>query len=72
MKSIDDALKTLPKGKRGVVVAHTDGKGVRLVAMARKPGRFFGLLPPGEWSYVGTLGYAKGRLDGAAAVAYSW
>ena len=68
-------LAGLAPGKSGAVVAHIDPETwtVRGAIYCRKPGRFFGILPPGEWSYVGTLGYTlKGKLDAGAAVAYSW
>jgi hypothetical protein len=72
--AINAALKTLPKGRRGAVVMHGDVRTRAITAsvFGRKPGRFFGLLPPGEWSYVGTVGFKSGRLDGSAAVAYAW
>jgi hypothetical protein len=67
-----DALANLAPGKRGAVVAYADQGGIRGAIYGRKPGRFW-ILPPGEWSYVGTLGMTlKGNLSGGAAVAYSW
>lgn len=67
------ALSNLPEGKRGAVVMYADMEGVRGAVYGRKPGKFFGLLPAGEWSYVGTIGSTyKGELTASAAVAYSW
>ena len=68
-------LSGLAPGKAGAVVAHIDPETwtVRGAIYGRKPGRFWGILPPGEWSYVGTLGYTLGgKLEAGAAVAYSW
>lgn len=71
--SMESVLKQLPANKAGAVVMYADEKGVRGAVYGRKAGKFFGLLPPGEWSYVGTLGVTyKGVLEGGAAVAYSW
>lgn len=70
--AMKNALSNLPRGKRGAVVAYVDGEGVHGAVYGRKPGKFW-FLPPGEWSYTGTLGYTlDGELHGAAAVAYSW
>lgn len=73
---IEEAMKSqldkLPKGKRGAIVMYADGGGVRGAVYGRKPGRLW-FLPPGDWSYSGTLGVDyKGKLEGAAAVGYSW
>jgi len=70
--SMRAVLAGLEPGKRGAVVAYADQGGLRGAVYGRKPGRFW-ILPPGEWSYVGTLGVTlKGQLSGGAAVAYSW
>jgi hypothetical protein len=67
------ALSNLRPGKTGAVVAYADMNGVKGAVYKRSKGNFFGLLPPGEWSYVGTLGVNyKGQLDGSAAVMYDW
>jgi 23S rRNA (guanosine2251-2'-O)-methyltransferase len=66
-------VSSLNASVAGAVVMYADEKGVRGAVYGRKAGKFFGLLPPGEWSYVGTLGVTyKGVLEGGAAVAYSW
>ena len=66
-------LSKLPKNRSGAVVMFADEKGIKGAVYGRKKGSFFGLLPPGEWSYVGTLGVDyQGRLSGGAAVAYHW
>lgn len=76
-KNIEDSMKralsNLPKGKSGAVVMYGDQEGIHGAVYGRKKGRFFGLLPAGEWTYVGTLGTTyKGELSAGAAVAYSW
>jgi len=73
---IEEAMKAqlskLGEGKTGALVLYADGGGVKGAVYGRKPGRFW-ILPPGEWTYVGTLGVDyKGKLQGAAAVGYSW
>lgn len=71
--AMNAALANLPTGKRGAVVMYADKEGVHGAVYGRKPGKFFGLLPAGEWSYVGTIGSTyKGALTAGAAVAYSW
>lgn len=62
--AIDAALKDLPAGKKGAVIAYADEKAVRLAVTARI----------GEdWSVVGVLsGQYGGKLEGAAAVRFSW
>jgi len=71
--SMKKVLDRLPSGKKGAVVMYADEGGIRGAIYGRKKGRFFGLLPAGEWSYVGTLGTTyQGQLEGSAAVAYSW
>lgn len=72
-RAMRDVLSNLPKEKNGAVVAYADRDGIKGAVYGRKPGKFWGLLPPGEWSYVGTLGTTfKGELTAGAAVAYSW
>lgn len=67
------ALNKLRPGKTGAVVAYADKDGVKGAVYKREKGNFFGLLPPGEWSYVGTLGVNfKGQLEGGAGVMYDW
>lgn len=68
-----DALANLAPGKAGALVLYADQGGVRGAIYGRKPGKLFGLLPAGEWSYVATAGRTwSGELSGGAAVAYSW
>ncbi len=74
-KAMRDVLSNLPKNKRGalVVYADTESKELKGAIYGRRPGRFFGLLPPGEWSYVVTGAVnMKGQLAGSAALGYSW
>ena len=72
-KSMMKVLDNLRPGKTGAVVAYADLEGVKAAVYKRKKGNFFGLLPPGEWSYVGTLGVSyKGKLEGGAGVMYDW
>ena len=69
--SISKALSGLGKGKRGAVVMYADKKGVHGAVYGRKKGSLW-FLPPGEWSYVGTLGTTyQGQLEAEAALAYS-
>lgn len=71
--SMRAALANLEPGKRGALVMYADQGGVRGAIYGRKPGRLLGLLPPGEWSYVGTVARTwDGKLSGGAAVGYSW
>lgn len=70
--SMKDVLSNLPQGKSGAVVMYADKEGIKGAVYGRKPGRLW-ILPPGEWSYVGTVGTTyKGQLSAGAAVAYSW
>jgi hypothetical protein len=74
---IEEAMKAqlakLPKGRRGALVMYADLEGVKGAIYSRKKGKFFGLLPPGEWSFVATAGRTwAGELHGGAAVGYSW
>ena len=76
-KGIEDSMKrvlaNLPAKRSGAVVMYADKGGVHGAVYGRKAGRFWGLLPAGEWTYVGTLGTSfQGKLDASAAVAYSW
>lgn len=72
-KAMQDVLSNLPKEKSGAVVMYADKEGVKGAIYGRKQGKFWGLLPPGEWTYVGTLGTTyKGELTVGAAVGYSW
>jgi hypothetical protein len=70
--AMQKVLKNLPRGKRGAVVMYADKDGVRGAVYGRQKGKLW-FLPPGEWSYVGTLGTTyKGHLEAGAAVSYSW
>lgn len=72
-KTMKRALSNLKPGKTGALVMYADLEGVSGAVYARKKGRFFGLLPPGEWSFVTTAGRTwAGELHGGAAVGYSW
>ena len=72
-QSMQDALKALPKGKKGALVLYSDKHSmIRGALYGRKKGKLFGLLP-GEWTYVATAGRTwTGDLEGAAAVGFSW
>lgn len=62
--AIDAALAQLPAGKKGAVIAYADGNTVRLAVTAR--------IAEG-WSAVGVLaGQYGGKLEGAAAIRFSW
>jgi hypothetical protein len=72
-QAMRSVLGNLPEKKNGAVVMYADKDGIKGAVYGRRPGKFFGLLPAGEWSYVGTLGTTyKGQLDVGVAVAYSW
>lgn len=73
--SMRAVLDNLRPGKRGAVVVFADAETQTLKAAvySRRPGGFFGLLPAGEWSFVGTLGWKPGgKLEGGAGLAYDW
>jgi hypothetical protein len=73
--SMRAVLDNLRPGKRGAVVVFADVETQTLKAAvySRRPGGFFGLLPPGDWSFVGTLGWKPGgTLEGGAGLAYDW
>ena len=72
-ESMNSVLKDLPAGKSGALILYADQGGVRGAIYGRKPAKFFGLLPAGEWSYVATAGRSwSGKLEGSAALGYSW
>jgi hypothetical protein len=63
-ESIDKAIAGIPPDRHGAVIAHVDGEGVSLTTVARL----------GEhWSVVMTARDPwKGKLEGEAAVKFSW
>lgn len=72
-RTMKRALTNLEPGKRGALVFYADREGINGAIYSRKPGKFFGLLPAGEWSFVGTMARTwSGELRGGAAVGYSW
>lgn len=63
-KAVNDALATIPEGKKGAVLAVADLEGARLVAAAR--------LSSG-WSIVGILDKPwNGKLNALAEVRFEW
>lgn len=71
--SIENVLRDLPSGKSGALVVYADGDGIKGAIYGRKPQNLFGLFPAGEWTYVVTANRTwQGKLEGNAAVAYSW
>jgi hypothetical protein len=63
-EAIDQALKLVPTGKSGAVVAYADMQGARLAVMARMGD---------AWSVVGVLEKPwKGQLAASAAVRFAW
>ena len=72
-EAMRDQLEKLPKGKRGALVLYADQNAVKGAFYGRKPGKLFGILPAGEWTYIATAERTwSGELSGAAAVGYSW
>jgi hypothetical protein len=67
------ALANLPKGKTGALVMYADKKGINGAFYGRKKGKFFGLGPPGEWTFIATAGRTwDGTLNAGAAIGYSF
>lgn len=74
---IEEAMKAqlanIEPGKTGALVLYADQKAIKGAIYGRRRGRLFGLLPPGEWSYVVTAERTwSGELTAAAAVGYTW
>lgn len=72
-EAMKDQLSKLGKGKTGALVFYADQNEIKGAFYGRKKGKFFGLLPAGEWTYVATASRTwDGELRGSAAVGYSW
>jgi len=70
--AMNAALANLPKKKHLALVLYGDKGAIKGAIYGRKKGRFFGLGPPGEWTFVATAGRTwSGQLDAGVAVGYS-